>query len=97
MTENVKQNNSRLIAYQKMAWISCVIYFAIVSVLLILKIPVALKLSQWGIILVLSATIGQLLVMAGEFKQAGKRRFMTLSYVLLAVIILTAGAGAFLL
>ena len=97
MTENVQQNNNGLIAFQRVAWFGCVIYFAVVSVLLILGQPMALKLSQWGIILVLSAAVGQLVVMAAEFKRAGKRRFMILSYILLAVILLTAGAGAFLL
>ena len=97
MTEDVRNNNSSLIAYQKVAWLICFFYFGVVTLLLFLSQQFAHTLSYWGIVLILSVVVGQLLVMAADFRRSEKKRFVIFSYILLTVIVATAISSAFLL
>ena len=97
MTETSRPANTGLIIFQRISWLSCVIYFAIVTLLLLLKVSYAAEISRIGIVLILIAGICQLLVMAAGFKRAGNKKFTILSYALLIVIVSTAVISAFLL
>ena len=95
--ENIGHKHKGLILFQKSVWLGSVIYFSTVSLLLFLKVEIAATLSYWGVVLVLSAIVCQLFVIATDFKRAGKTKFVYLSYVLLFVIVTMATLGAILL
>ncbi|MGH8015090.1 MAG: hypothetical protein ACREBV_02760 [Candidatus Zixiibacteriota bacterium] len=90
-------NNTALIKYQQFVWISCLAYFSVSCLLLIAQVPLGDFASHLGVKIVLVAAVSQLLVMAYQFRLAGNRRFMYLSYVLLMVIMVASLAGSFLL
>ena len=90
-------NNAALIKYQQIIWIFCLVYFAIVSALLAAGFSPADFLGHLGIKIILLATVSQLIIMAFQFRKAGNRKFMILSYILILVIIGSSAAGSFLL
>ncbi len=90
-------NNSALIRYQQFVWYFCLAYFSIVCVLLLIKSSQAYFLSHLGIKIVLAATVSQLVVVAYQFRQAGNRRFMHLSYILILVILASSAIGSYLI
>lgn len=90
-------NNSALIKYQQFVWYFCLVYLSIVCLLLILNFSQAYFLSHLGVKIILAATVSQLVVLAYQFRQAGNRRFMRLSYILVLVIIACSALGSYLL
>ena len=97
MMDDSVYSNAGLVKYQRLVWYLSLAYFSIVCVLLIMKVPVADFLSHLGVKIVLLATVSQLVVIARQFRQAGNRRFMIWSYVLLLVIAVSSATGSFLL
>lgn len=97
MTERAEGSNAGLIKYQRIMLYISVLFLAVACLLLIFKAPLGKELSRWGVIFVLVATLGQLLVMAQDFKQSGNRRFMFLSYVLVATILICSILGAWII
>jgi len=90
-------NNDALIKYQRLVWQFCLIYFSIVCGHLVINGSAAPFLSHLGVKIVLVAAVSQLVVMAYQFRKAGNRRFMMLSYVLLIVIAVSSAIGSYLL
>ena len=90
-------NNAALIKFQQFVWYFCLVYFSVVCLLLILNFSQAYFLSHLGVKIVLAATVSQLVVMAYQFRKAGRRRFMHLSYILMLVIIASSALGSYLI
>jgi len=90
-------NNSALIKYQQFVWYFCLLYFATVCLLLIMNFSQADFLSHLGVKITLAATVSQLVVMAYQFRRAGNRKFMHLSYILILVIIGCSVIGSYLI
>ncbi len=78
-----------LIKYQRLVWLICVAYLALVCVLQVMNSKISFELSKWGTIFVLAATVSQLFVISHDFKRSGNRKFMALGYVLISVIIVS--------
>lgn len=97
MRNNSGEHNSALIKYQRLVRLFCLIYFSIVSGHLVMNSSAAKTMGHLGVKIVLAATIGQLVVMAYQFRKSDNKRFVWLSYTLLAVIIVSSAIGSLLL
>ena len=78
---------SLLAAIQTVAWYVFLAYFTIVTVLYMLRIPLANHLAAWGIILILIGTSIEIVVMAEQFRLARFYRYWLLCYTLILVLL----------
>jgi len=97
MTIESTPKNALLLQFQRIIWYVYVGYLCIACLLLVTRTELGVKLSYWGVIFVLIATVGQLFFMANDFKRSGSRHFMLLSYALILVILVSTALGAWII
>lgn len=82
-------NTDLLIRLQRLARNLFLVYFAAVSLAWYLGLELKSQMADWGIILILFATIIKLLVMTEQFRKIGMIRIWMLGYALLLVLLST--------
>lgn len=90
------QNNDWLYKYQLSFWYLALFLSLMISVLLYLEIPLAIKLSLWCVILFMILTVGRLVVFTVQFKSTSNRTFMILSFAFMIILAAAIYFGAIL-
>ncbi len=84
-----KYTDKYLIIYQKLSWYLAILFFGVIAFLFIINSPLAFRLSQIGIVMILVTTFLKLIIMAEKFRAVRRIRLMILSYFLMLLLLST--------
>lgn len=89
-------NTDLLIKLQQVVWYAVLVYFAVLSALFMLEFEGVFNLAAYGIIFIIVTTGLKLVIMAEQFRKAGRRKFWALAYFLVVILAAIVAGDYFL-
>lgn len=89
-------NTEVLIKLQQAVWYLVLVYFAVISALFLLDFEGVFELAAYGVIFIIATTVLKLVVMAEQFRRAGRRKFWALAYLLIIILAAIVAGDYFL-
>jgi hypothetical protein len=81
--------NDKLVKPQTAVWYLLILCFAVNTILYLFELPIAEKLTEFGIILTVAATLFRLVVVSELYRRLAIKRYQLMSYLLVFFILAT--------